>query len=108
MKHDYRKYYLICLFIVLAVACKQAYEPAAITTPHSFLVMDGFINSNRDSITTITLSRTRNLTDTTFASDPELNAVVTIQGEGGDSYNLRSRGNGFYSGSSMNINPASR
>src|SRR6478752_3506600 len=108
MKNVPGKYHLICLFIVLAIACKQAYEPAAITTNHSYLVMDGFINSNRDSVTTITLSRTRNLTDSTFASDPELNAVVTVQGEGGDSYTLRGRGNGFYSGTSMNINPASK
>jgi len=108
MKNDCKKYYLICLFMLLAIACKQSYEPAAITTEHSYLVMDGFINSNRDSVTTITLSRTRNLTDSTIASDPELNAAVTIQGEGGDSYILRSRGNGFYSATSMNINPASK
>src|SRR6478736_8431972 len=108
MKNDFKKYYLIVLSFVLAIACKESYEPAAITIPRSYLVMDGFINSNRDSVTTITLSRTRNLTDSTFASDPELNATVTIQGEGGDSYNLRSRGNGFYSGTSMNINPASK
>ena len=108
MKNDFKKYYLVVISFVLAIACKESYEPAAITIPRSYLVMDGFINSNRDSVTTITLSRTRNLTDSTFASDPELNARVTIQGIGGDSYNLQGRGNGFYSGTSMNINPASK
>lgn len=108
MKNNRKKYYQLVLFIILALGCKESYEPAAITIDRNYLVVDGFINSNRDSLTTITLSRTRPLTDSTFTSDPELRARVVIQGEGGDSYTLQERANGVYTASLMNINQSSR
>jgi len=82
--------FTICLIIVFA--CKDPYEPPATTQNVNLLVVEGTINPDS---TTILLSRTRTLQDTTRIF-PEPNAVVFIEGQSGVSYPLRSQQNGFY------------
>jgi hypothetical protein len=98
---------LIVLFICFLQSCKEEYNPPAIQVKTNYLVVDGIINSGPDS-TIITLSRTKNITDTTFTTIPELNAVVSVEEEGGTSYILSSLGNGQYGIGPLTLNNAKR
>ena len=81
---------------LLMTSCKEAFTPKALSTDLKILVIDGFINATPNSITTITLSRTKKLNDTTTASFPELNASIQIQGEDGSMINLSGKDQGTY------------
>jgi hypothetical protein len=96
----------VCLVIALAVRCKQTYAPPAITAPNNYLVVDGFINTGANAVTTIHLTRTRNLNDSAVAGSPELNAQVSIvaAGASGASYPLSDPANtGIYSSAALNL-----
>jgi Domain of unknown function (DUF4249) len=96
----------VCLLIALTVRCKQTYAPPAITASNNYLVVDGFINTGSNAVTTIHLTRTRNLNDTTVAGIPELNAQVSIlqAGASGISYPLTDPANtGIYSSAALNL-----
>jgi hypothetical protein len=80
---------------MVTLSCKKPFEPIAITTDYSYLVVDGAINTAANASTTIILSRTKRLTDTTV-NVPELNAQVTIEAENGGSFLLQKNGNGVY------------
>jgi hypothetical protein len=88
---------LLIIFLVLscAGACKEAYDPPVISTNHSFLVVEGFINSGPDS-TVIRLSRTAKLNDAA-APAPETGATVTIEGSDGSTYLIQEISPGKYS-----------
>jgi hypothetical protein len=102
--HRLRTYCCILLLMGCAIRCKQTYAPPAITMPNNYLVVDGFINSGANAVTTITLTRTRNLNDTTVAGIPELYALVSILGPGGVSYPLVDTANaGIYSSATLNL-----
>ena len=76
------------IFIVLLLfACVKPYDPPAIKSKNSYLVIDGVINTNVNGISTIILSRSKNLADT-VSFIPELNAKVTIVSSIGVIYNL--------------------
>lgn len=96
------KYYLLFAMLAL-IACREEYLPPAITATNNFLVVEGIINSGNDS-TIFKLSRTKNLSDTTF-DIPELFAGVTIESKTGVNYLLASRGNGIYSSGPLALNP---
>ncbi|HEV3250253.1 MAG TPA: DUF4249 domain-containing protein, partial [Puia sp.] len=83
--------------------CKEAYIPPAIQAANNFLVVDGFLNYGQDS-TIINLSRARSLIDS-LPSVPELNAQVTVEGQGSGLYPLNEVGNGEYAVNQMNLNP---
>ncbi len=91
-------------FIVFTISCKQAYEPAVIKANKNFLVVDGVINTGANAVTTIKLSRTRNVTDSVVFS-PELHAQVNILGKSGTSYSLHEQGNGVYTSDALTLNP---
>jgi hypothetical protein len=96
------------VFIVIAftVRCKQAYAPPAITAPNNYLVVDGFINTGANAVTTIHLTRTRNLNDTAVAGIPELNAQMSIvaANASGISYPLSDPANaGIYSSAALTL-----
>jgi hypothetical protein len=74
--------------------CKEVYTPPAIQNNPNFLVVDGIIINGNDS-TVITLSRTRNLSDTT-PSVKELSAQVSVLGASGIEYPLYEQGGGRY------------
>ena len=98
------RYYLVFLFVVLAVCCRETYIPPAISTPNNFLVVDGFINAGSDS-TIIKLTRTRNLgSNADFIK--ESGALLTINGKSGDIHPLQEITAGVYAAAGLNLNPS--
>lgn len=99
--------FAIFLFTVLLLfACVKPYEPPAIKAKNNYLVIDGVINSTTNGITTIVLSRSKNLVDT-VSFIPELNAKVSIESAAGLRYNLiDSNQIGKYTSAPLNLNPA--
>lgn len=95
-------YRVLCLVLLMA-ACKQVYEPPAIKAPNKYLVVEGVINANPGEVTTILLSRTRNLQDTIIA-DPERSANVQIESSGGTTYNLFENAPGEYISPALTLN----
>jgi hypothetical protein len=90
------------LLIGLA-GCVEPYMPDVITSPASFLVVDGFINGN--GVTTIKLSRTINVAATTLPP-PERSARLYIQDDAGRRYSLTEKTTGTYKSDSVVLNPA--
>jgi len=92
------------LFVLLATgfmwACKKPYSPAVITQAPNYLVVEGFINT-ADS-TTIKLSRTTQLADTA-KSKPELGAIILIEDNLNNHYQLTETGNGLYKSPAVNL-----
>ncbi|AKD54769.1 DUF4249 domain-containing protein [Spirosoma radiotolerans] len=66
--------------ILLVGGCVDPYRPPEITSPGSYLVMNGFFNSAAGATSTIQLSRSQNLTDTK-APTVETKATVTIESQ---------------------------
>jgi hypothetical protein len=95
--------FLFSLVFLLSQSCKKPYEPPAILANNNYLVVDGFINTTPNGITTIKLSRTRNLADT-VVNIPELGASIAIENKSGVLYLLGSRGNdGTYTSNLLNL-----
>lgn len=88
------KQYTSWLLFFLLSSCVDPFEPNVKDSPDSLLVVNGFINSNGP--TTITLSRTQNLTDVT-PPVPEENARIFLEEEGGTRNPLMGIGKGQYS-----------
>jgi len=101
-----RKGYNILLLILIMVGCKKPYNPLVISTDNSFLVVEGLINTGQDS-TSIKLSRTVKLSSTN-TTKPELNAVVTVEGDQNSNYALPEAGNGIYSSPPLNLSLAAK
>ena len=78
-------YFIICSIVY---SCKKSYNPPAIQVNNRFLVIDGVLVNSVDSPTVIRLSRTVKLTDSTFASSPETGAMVSVEGNTGQSFPL--------------------
>ena len=96
----------ILSLLLLFCACVKSYEPPAIKTGNNYLVIDGVINTNKNGVTTIILSRSKNLTDT-ISFIPELNAKINIVSGAGIIYNLiDSSHTGKYVSTSLNLNPS--
>lgn len=87
-------YLLIFVIALIVVACREVYTPPATSSNGNNLVVEGLINSSADS-TIITLSRTVKLTDATTLK-PELGAILSVEGDGGSTYNLTELGKGKY------------
>ena len=97
----------ICM-LVLFTQCKKAYTPAVFTTGDNYLVVDGFINTTAGGITTIVLSRTKNLADTVI-SIPERSASISIQSAAGTTYPLQEVGNaGVYNSGALTLATATQ
>ncbi len=103
-----KKYFLIIFLLFFFTGCKKEYNPPVLLAPNNYLVVDGFINLNANGITTIILSRSRNLADT-VVNIPEKNAQVIIQDNSGGSYTLFDAANsGNYTGPSLNLSLANK
>ncbi len=100
MKKSIAVYWLF--FLLFTTSCKKTYEPSVITINYNYLVIDGVINANPNGVSTITLSRTKNLTDSQSAK-PEAGAQVSIDAESGVSFLLSSQGNGMYTSAPLNL-----
>ena len=99
-------FYIACLIILITTltsGCKESYEPAVIKANKNFLVVDGVINTDPNSVTLIRLSRTRNVTDSVLTS-PELHAQVNIIGKSGSLYSLHEQGKGVYTSDAIVLN----
>ena len=91
--------------MALLSSCVDPFEPEVIDSPDSLLVVNGFINSNGP--TTITLSRTQSLTEVT-PPQPEENARIFLEEEGGARTPLAVSGQGEYTVNSTNLNGSKR
>ncbi len=97
------KYLLMALLLMMLAQCKKPYTPVVFTSGDNYLVIDGFINTSPGGVTTIVLSRTKNLTDT-VVSIPEQNASVLIQSAAGTTYALQETGNqGNYNSNALTL-----
>lgn len=76
-------------------SCKKPFEPPEIKTITNFLVVDGTISCGTNAITTIVLSRTKRLNDSVLF-DPETDASVYIEQEGGGSFVVDKKDDGVY------------
>ena len=100
-----RIYYFFLLLFLPFIQCKKQYNPPAIETINSYLVVDGFINANSNESTTFILSRTKKLTDTTSQTLSELNAQVFVINKSGSSFALIDAArNGNYTSPKLNLN----
>src|SRR5580698_2517436 len=101
------RYHIACYILLLITGlttCREPYAPPAITNPNRFLVVDGFINTGPNTITTFNLNRTRNLGDTTVTGIPELDAQISIVSSGGATYPLTETvGTGIYSSTPLTL-----
>lgn len=94
---------LISLGISFSLStCKKAYEPPEIKVITNFLVVDGTISCGIDAVTTIVLSRTKRLNDS-ILFDPELDASVFIEEEGGGSFLVDKKGDGVYQSTPLTL-----
>jgi hypothetical protein len=102
------RYLPIVLLIVFFTNFKKPYNPPVLQASNNYLVVDGFINLNPNAVTTISLSRSRNLSDT-VVSIPEFNAQVFIESNSGSSYSLADNSHtGNYSSSPLNLSTANK
>ncbi len=93
---------MFCIFtLIVVVGCKKPYNPEVIAAPNSYLVVEGMINSGSDS-TIIKLNRTVKLSEATNIN-PELNAVLTVEGDDNSSYPLVEKPNGVYIFPGLNL-----
>ncbi|WP_460966736.1 DUF4249 domain-containing protein [Spirosoma migulaei] len=81
--------------LLLVGGCVDPYRPPEITSPASYLVVNGFFNSAAGTTTTIQLTRTQNLTDTKVPT-AETKAVVTIESQNKSTYTLKEGTVGSY------------
>jgi hypothetical protein len=92
--------YLLWGFFLILASCVDPYEPAIINAPNSFLVVDGYINSNGPTV--FRLSRTQNLAEKT--PPPRVTtAQVYVEEQGGRRVQLSHDGQGEYTGQYLNI-----
>ena len=105
------KRYHLLFFLIIAttvLCCKKAYQPPVVTANNNFLVVEGVINTGTSAITTIKLSRTRSLGDTSTSLKAEKGAQVQIESESGSSFLVADKGNGVYQSVLLSLNPALR
>ena len=84
---------LIALVIILPINCVKPFPPPKIKTEQTALVVNGVIRA--DSSTTINLTRTQGLADTTNSSF-ENDAQLFIEGRAGEKFNFSFDGQGKY------------
>lgn len=102
-----KKFYISVILlqlILLLVGCKKPYEPPVIKTETNFLVVDGLISCGNDAVSTITISRTKRLSDS-IQFTPELNAVIYIEQEQGNIFNVNEQARGIYITQPLNLDP---
>lgn len=82
--------------IALVGGCVDPYRPPEIAAPDTYLVVNGFFNSEPGTTTTIQLSRSQNLTDPKSPT-AETKAKVTIESAHNATYVLNEGSAGVYS-----------
>lgn len=105
-KYDYKIIASCVLFtgyIMVFETCVKPFNPPALQAKNNYLVVDGFINTGANRVTTINLSRTRSISDSVFTTEPELNASIQIASNNGSMYSLTEQGNGVYQSAVLNL-----
>jgi len=97
--------YFLLASTILFAACVKPYNPPALEAKNNYLVVDGFINTGANQVSTITLTRTKNLTDT-VTTLPEPNAAVAIKSNDGLIYPLTEIGSGTYESAVLHLDNA--
>lgn len=98
------KYAILLVVLLCMLQCRKPYVPAVLVKGDNYLVVDGFINTGSSGITTIVLSRTKNLTDT-IVTIPENGARLTVQSSAGIVYPLSPQGiTGVYTSAALQLN----
>src|ERR1700688_4187999 len=103
MKNPRKAYYLIVFSLL---CCRKPYNPPAIASPGSYLVVEGVINSGNDS-TIIKLSKTVNLRGKNTVN-PVLGASVFVTSDQGNQFFLTDEGNGNYSSAPLNLSASQK
>ena len=98
------KYIFLLIVLLCMLQCRKPYVPAVLVKGDNYLVVDGFINTSPAGVTSILLSRTKNLTDT-VVTIPENGAQLTVQSASGVSYQLSQQSNnGLYTSAPLQLN----
>lgn len=87
--------------ILVLVGCKDVYNPPLKNTVHDYLVVEGNIVAGNDS-TFIHLTRTIPVNDSSRAQ-PEAGAIIKVENEDGEIYQLQDAHNGNYFSAPLNI-----
>jgi len=103
MNHSIIKYFSLLIIIIPFAECVKPYNPPALQAKNSYLVVDGFINSGANQVTTIALSRTRSISDSTTETDPQLGASIQIVSNDGATYPLTETGNSNYQSAALHL-----
>ncbi|RYF95019.1 MAG: DUF4249 domain-containing protein [Chitinophagaceae bacterium] len=90
-----------CILLFGGFACKEVYKPAIISSPSSYLVIEGVLNTG-PAPTEIKLTRTFKLDDTARVQ-PERNAQVTVEGKDNTTRSLTMTGNGIYTSPDLQL-----
>ena len=92
----------VCAFLVFAalIGCRKPYNPPAITSPGSYLVVEGTINTA--GVTNVKLSKTVNLAAANTVN-PVTGAIISIQSSHGASYPLTESTPGAYQSASLSL-----
>jgi hypothetical protein len=100
-----KKHAIFYVLILALLCCRKPYDPPATSSPNSYLVVEGVINSGSDS-TIIKISKTVKLTAAT-TQNPLLGATVTVESDQNASYPLLDVNNtGNYGALSLNLPPS--
>jgi hypothetical protein len=95
------KVFLGCIIIITQFACRDVYKPTIISSPESYLVVEGVLNAGTGP-TTIKLSRTFKLDDTARLKG-EVNARVIVEGKDNTTRQLTMNGEGVYTSPDLNL-----
>lgn len=96
--------FALCI-ILMAISCRKPFNPVAITSDkNSYLVIEGVIDNGTDS-TIIKISRTQQIS-TNHTVKPEPNALVTVESDIKDSFNLTETAPGRYAAPPVTLDEA--
>ncbi|WP_405511090.1 DUF4249 domain-containing protein [Spirosoma sp. KNUC1025] len=96
MKNRLVKQVIGSMLVLLVGSCVDPYQPKEITSPDTYLVVNGFFNSEPGTTTTFQLSRSQNLSDTKTPT-AETRATITIESAHNAVYSLKEGSAGVYS-----------
>jgi hypothetical protein len=97
-----KKLLFYCCIVLLALGCKQRFDPPSMAPVNGYLVVEGAINSGSGP-TSIKLSRAIPLADSSRMKY-ERNAVVRVEGEDNSSYLLTETSTGNYRHPQLSLN----
>src|SRR5580658_8224029 len=96
-----RNWKAMLIITIIFAGCRKPYNPPAIASPGSYLVVEGVINAGSDS-TIIKLSKTVNLSSKT-TTNPVLGAIVSVENDQNVIYPLTETGKGYYRSPGLNL-----